>query len=302
MKLIFVIIISVLFGYNFSDNSNSTNITDTVKVKHKKEISINKHNNSNQNKRVNERMLFNSPFYNSERKIIVQLKSGDSGYNGSNQNPTLYNTFGKYPITWNQATGEGNTLADILTDGDKSITSMDGYNASMEHCYNKIQDADETGVDCGGTDCKLCEEYQQYYNSSYCTNGVKDDININDSGNVRAEYKNVDLGNYKLVINKKYFIIRSAQEAKSVFLNCDSIKNIDFDKYVLIGVDQPTNGSEKISTEVLAITKEKTILVNINVVFYSINKNIWGRYKKWLLINKPDNNWEIKVLNNEKHL
>ena len=116
-----------------------------------------------------------SPLYNPAHKIIGQLKGGVSGCNGSSQNSTPWDYYGKLSSTWHLGTGgKGNTLADILTDGDESITSMGGYNASMEHCYNGSQDGGETGMDCGGPDCEPCDYVNQNYDSEPCSNGVMD--------------------------------------------------------------------------------------------------------------------------------
>lgn len=40
------------------------------------------------------------------------------------------------------------------------------FSSCISHCNNGIKDADETGVDCGGSDCNPCAEH--------CTNGIRD--------------------------------------------------------------------------------------------------------------------------------
>ncbi|NVO02582.1 MAG: hypothetical protein HXX09_07735 [Bacteroidetes bacterium] len=115
---------------------------------------------------------------------------------------------------------------------------------------------------------------------------------------LRISYKDVDLGKYKLAKNKHHFIVKSEEEVKDVFLSCDSINNIDFDKYILIGIHRNQNGFEKISPVVLSIKKEKEILVYFNFYLFSTVKVIAGRITKWILIDKPKVNWKMKVLFN----
>jgi hypothetical protein len=96
----------------------------------------------------------------------------------------------------------------------------------------------------------------------------------------------------------KYYVINSIEEANEIFEKCDLIKNIDFNKYTLIGIARSSNGTERISKEVLSIPESKTILVKININYLSGDQNIAYHFQTWVLISKPKDNWKIQVLTN----
>lgn len=141
---------------------------------------------------------------------------------------------------------------------------------------------------------KKSEEFNMYMNK------ISKSIKSYNNDTLRINHKIIYLGNYKIKVKKKYYIIKSLSEAKEIFSYCDSVTNIDFDKYALIGVERSTNGSEKIISAVFSIPSKKSIIVNITVIFYALEQNITGRYKIWLLVEKPYSDWEINVLIHEK--
>ena len=120
---------------------------------------------------------------------------------------------------------------------------------------------------------------------------------------VNIEYKDFKHeGKYKLkgrmMHHGEYYLVKSEEEVNEIFESCDLIKNIDFNKYILIGTADFSNGSEKISKEVLSVLKNKTILVKINVSYMRNEKNMAYYFQTWVIIKKPEANWKIKVLVN----
>jgi hypothetical protein len=121
---------------------------------------------------------------------------------------------------------------------------------------------------------------------------------------INIEYKDVNHDGkcslkWRLPRHSRYYIIKSKEDANEIFeQNYDFIKTIDFNKYVLIGAERPTNGSENVSKKVFSISKSKTILVKINVSYLRNEMNIAYRFQTWIIIEKPKADWEIKVLIN----
>ena len=167
-----------------------------------------------------------------------------------------------------------------------------GCNNSSDDSYKRLTRAEKDSIQRILNKCAFDE-----LNLKMNTTTLKNRIYYgNDS--IRIPYKEIELGKYKLTKNKQYFIVNSKEEAQEVFLSCDSINKIDFDKYTLIGRDHPQNGFEKISPVVVSISKEKQILIYLNSYKFTRLLAINGRIKKWILIEKPKINWEIKVLIN----
>ncbi|MDO9633911.1 MAG: gliding motility-associated C-terminal domain-containing protein, partial [Paludibacter sp.] len=102
-----------------------------------------------------------SPLFNSNHKIIGQLRGGNS-FCHTPDAPDDYGKFSKSFIHGN--------FAQWLDPYNTGATSIGAYNPSMlnENCYNGVKDGTETGVDCGGN-CPPCNSQ-----SNTCNNGVQD--------------------------------------------------------------------------------------------------------------------------------
>ncbi len=102
-----------------------------------------------------------SPLFNSNHKIIGQLRGGNS-FCDIPDAPDDYGKFSKSFIHGN--------FAQWLDPYNTGATSTGTYNPSMlnENCYNGKKDGTETGVDCGGN-CPPCTSQP-----SQCNNGIRD--------------------------------------------------------------------------------------------------------------------------------
>ncbi|MDR0829521.1 MAG: T9SS type A sorting domain-containing protein [Prevotellaceae bacterium] len=107
-----------------------------------------------------------SPLFNSDHKIIGQLHAGDS-YCEFQNDPDYY---GKFSVSY--SLGFFSKWLDPYHSG---TTSIGAYNPSgkNEHCYNKVKDGNETGIDCGG-DCPPCDWVADNWGADPCYNGVRD--------------------------------------------------------------------------------------------------------------------------------
>jgi|GEM_PF-4185011 hypothetical protein len=113
-----------------------------------------------------------APLFNSDHKVIGQLLGGDSDCGDY-----FYGDyFGRFSYSYNHG-----KFARWLDPRNTKATSIGSYNPSgvNENCYNKIQDGNETGVDCGGN-CPPCDWVTNNgWGSPNCNNGIKD---VNETG------------------------------------------------------------------------------------------------------------------------
>lgn len=94
-----------------------------------------------------------SPVFDINKRVIGQLCCGGAAC-GNN----LSDDYGGIAYSWTGGGTSATRLSDWLDpDGTGSLV-LDGIDVpcAPPHCYNGVQDADETGVDCGGADCFAC--------------------------------------------------------------------------------------------------------------------------------------------------
>lgn len=67
-----------------------------------------------------------------------------------------------FDFATNQSNTTNATELSITTSGDwatATTTSFSAFFIAEDHCYNSVQDEDETGTDCGGASCSACSVY-----------------------------------------------------------------------------------------------------------------------------------------------
>jgi hypothetical protein len=120
------------------------------------------------------------------RVCITFNNLGTGKCSGNNEQIIVRNTAGNIRAQWTAGTAVGTCVTMNLNDGYARLSKLcltAGRDATItwetvncttganvcSHCINGVQDADETGVDCGGASCPPCVS-----TPAHCSNGILD--------------------------------------------------------------------------------------------------------------------------------
>ncbi len=94
-----------------------------------------------------------SPLFDTNKRVIGQLHGGSAACGND-----LYDSYGGIAYSWEGEGTPSTRLIDWLDPDGTGIRVIDGVDVpcAPDHCFNGVQDEDETDIDCGGASCIAC--------------------------------------------------------------------------------------------------------------------------------------------------